>query len=678
MHRRNAVPIVLCLLAVLAFVAAFPRLIPRAIQPRIAITEHRVTNKRDVAASISWVTDVAAVGQVRFGPTTALGATADDERGAGIVSDTHYVNLGSLNPGTIYYYDIILDNGAFVDDNNGAHYSFATGPLLSPITPETAFGEVRLADGASPAAGAVVYFVITDNDGVGSPGQSAPLSALVEASGYWSLALNQARLPDLSQRFQYGGNDLVQAFAQGGSQGAAQATFAANAIAPAPILQLSGPAQTPTPTASASPSATNSPTLTPSATPSVTPSPTGALTPTSTASPTPVEPPTPTPTVTPSRTPVPIDSPTPTPTGSPPSRFLWEREAEAAQLAPALAVRQAPDASGCAYVQTVSAWTNVGAVFAFEAPKDDLYWLWARVMGTSYMTNSFSVSLDGGAAFHYEIQPLQGVWTWTWEVVHVDGQPEAPFALAKGPHTFAFLARELDARLDVVVLTDDASYRPDVSAPCAPAPTPTATNTTTPTQTSTRTPTPSATPTQTVVPSPTSTPSASATPSPSFTPTPTRTPSPTLTPSFTPSPTASPTPTPACSDAYEPDDGVDTAKELIAGAPQSHTFHLARDVDTVHIQLPFPQTFTVFTTVQVYGPDTGITLLAADGSTPLAFNDDEPERAPGSRLTWRGGNETTYYLRVRALGPAFSGCQDGYLLALQTYPRQIWLVRQLR
>ena len=48
-----------------------------------SISQIRITNVRDVSFTVSWLTDSPAAGHLNYGPTTALGATAYDDRGAG-------------------------------------------------------------------------------------------------------------------------------------------------------------------------------------------------------------------------------------------------------------------------------------------------------------------------------------------------------------------------------------------------------------------------------------------------------------------------------------------------------------------------------------------------------------------------------------------------------------------
>ena len=143
--------------------------------------------------------------------------------------------------------------------------------------------------------------------------------------------------------------------------------------------------------------------------------------------------------------------------------FLFEQEAEAAPLTLPMAVGEDENASGGQYIYCPikgEAGETAKAVFTIEVPVDDDYYLWARMMGVAWPNNSFYVSWDGGAEFHCEIPPLLGEWDWRWDIVHRADNPPQTFRLGPGTHTLTFRAREHNARLDKVVLTDDPDYRP--------------------------------------------------------------------------------------------------------------------------------------------------------------------------------------------------------------------------
>ncbi|MFQ5340554.1 MAG: fibronectin type III domain-containing protein [Anaerolineae bacterium] len=158
-----------------------------------------MTDVHDITFTVSWVTDRPTSDEVRYGTDPAqLNQIVGDVRGAGSNSNTHYVTARGLTPNTTYYFDVI--SGGSVDNKGGKHYQVTTGPTLSPIAPSTVFGQVFQADGKTPANGTIVYLQVVDRSGAGSPGTSAPLSALVQA-GYWAIDVNDARTINLNSHF---------------------------------------------------------------------------------------------------------------------------------------------------------------------------------------------------------------------------------------------------------------------------------------------------------------------------------------------------------------------------------------------------------------------------------------------------------------------------------------------
>ncbi|WP_423226410.1 CARDB domain-containing protein [Candidatus Amarolinea aalborgensis] len=183
-----------------------------------AITDVLISNVSNTSATLSWLTDKAASGEVHFGASSSLGRIAHDDRGVATSSRTHHVALSSLAPLTTYFFYVTSADA--VDDNSGALYQLTTGPTLSPPTPDLIYGQVFLPDGVTPAAGALVYITLRDANGQGSPGDAALLSDVIQTGddGYWNVNLGNARTTDLTQSFQYSpAGDQVRLVATDGS-----------------------------------------------------------------------------------------------------------------------------------------------------------------------------------------------------------------------------------------------------------------------------------------------------------------------------------------------------------------------------------------------------------------------------------------------------------------------------
>ncbi|MBC8422466.1 MAG: right-handed parallel beta-helix repeat-containing protein, partial [Chloroflexi bacterium] len=183
------------------------------------ISDVRTTNVRDTSLTVSWITDIPSDGRVNYGTDPSnMNQTAYDDRGPDTFDDTHYVTLEELLPNTTYYFDVV--SGPTTEDNGGAHYTVTTGPTLGLPSSDTIFGQVFKEDEVTPAEGAIVYITLFDDDGSDSPDEAAPLSALVDDTGYWYANLGNARTSDLSAYFTYSASgDKLRLEAQGAADG---------------------------------------------------------------------------------------------------------------------------------------------------------------------------------------------------------------------------------------------------------------------------------------------------------------------------------------------------------------------------------------------------------------------------------------------------------------------------
>ena len=168
--------------------------------------------------------------------------------------------------------------------------------------------------------------------------------------------------------------------------------------------------------------------------------------------------------------------------------YLWQEEAEDGQLLPRMIRETDTNASACTFIHT----SGPGAAnFQFDTPYAHQYYPWIRAIGLDWNNNSFWVSIDDGEPYHLELLPASDHATWSWQRL-----PDQ--WLDAGSHTLHVDARERNARLDKVLVSDNWNYDPndypELVAPCDLTPTPFPTPTTTPTPTSYPTPLPSPTP----------------------------------------------------------------------------------------------------------------------------------------------------------------------------------------
>jgi hypothetical protein len=178
----------------------------------------------------------------------------------------------------------------------------------------------------------------------------------------------------------------------------------------------------------------------------------------------------PIPTFTPTPTPTgsPVFTPTPTPTPTQPSgnAYIWS-EAEALVTTPPMTVSSDAAASGGSYIagpigtnSTGAAPSTGWATLTFTAPTSGTYRIWGRVIAPADTDDSFWVRMDGGTWINWnDIVPGA---SWHWGNVTNDASNDAvvQYSLAAGTHTVNIAYREDGARLDKVLITNDAAFTP--------------------------------------------------------------------------------------------------------------------------------------------------------------------------------------------------------------------------
>ncbi len=146
------------------------------------------------------------------------------------------------------------------------------------------------------------------------------------------------------------------------------------------------------------------------------------------------------------------------------------------------------------------------------------------------------------------------------------------------------------------------------------------------------------------------------------------TPSPTPTSTGTPTPTATAIP---CRDTYEPDDSPAEAKAISTlGTPQHHNVHAPGDIDYVKFMAFAGAAYSIRTGNLGGGiqNDTKLRLLAPDGATVLAENDDDPANPPASAIQWICTSSGTYFAAVMQFNPAVGGCDIIYDILIREMP----------
>jgi lysophospholipase L1-like esterase len=155
----------------------------------------------------------------------------------------------------------------------------------------------------------------------------------------------------------------------------------------------------------------------------------------------------------------------------PPSKDNHIRlEAEDGQIIDPLEKRGDAQASGGKYiVYPIGQTRNASATFRFEIKKAGTYRIWTRNLTNPPDAGSWTISVDSGPDFTYDV--FQGTTrnTWTWDLLsdRGNGTPAVPqfdpktFNFGVGEHIIIFKARWEDTRLDKILITPDSDYTPN-------------------------------------------------------------------------------------------------------------------------------------------------------------------------------------------------------------------------
>ncbi|MFH1562634.1 MAG: fibronectin type III domain-containing protein [Nitrospirota bacterium] len=154
------------------------------------------SNITDTQFTISWVSQKAEIGLVRYGGTNTTNIAYDD-RGSNTVTTVHHVTFLGLSPQTTYCYEIISGQTTL------GKFILTTGSSVIPAGNDLVYGKVFQANGETLAEGAIVYLRLQDYDQEGSEDESALYSILVDSGGYWYMNLVNFRNKDLTKQFSY-------------------------------------------------------------------------------------------------------------------------------------------------------------------------------------------------------------------------------------------------------------------------------------------------------------------------------------------------------------------------------------------------------------------------------------------------------------------------------------------
>ncbi len=125
-------------------------------------------------------------------------------------------------------------------------------------------------------------------------------------------------------------------------------------------------------------------------------------------------------------------------------------------------------------------------------------------------------------------------------------------------------------------------------------------------------------------------------------------------------------------DAYEAqsDDSFSTTTVVLTDTTQLHNFFSPNDQDWLKVTLKRGDIYTFTTVAFGVRADTVLALFASDGTTRLAYSDDDPGATNfSSQIKWVGTADGTHYLRVTPKTSALIGCFTDYSVSMTVEPR---------
>ncbi len=140
-------------------------------------------------------------------------------------------------------------------------------------------------------------------------------------------------------------------------------------------------------------------------------------------------------------------------------------EAEAGTLVTPMAVQTDTQDATRRYVSTPNREQGSLAI-QVNIPVAGTYIIWCQVLAKTVASDSFYVSVDGGAEDIYDV--AEGTWSNAWQWTRVNGRAGGSpltlnprtFNLSAGTHTILFRGREANTGLDKIMVTSDLRFVP--------------------------------------------------------------------------------------------------------------------------------------------------------------------------------------------------------------------------
>ncbi|MFH1863882.1 MAG: fibronectin type III domain-containing protein [bacterium] len=186
----------------------------------------RISNISDSSVTVSWITDKATTGVVKYGSgESSANSIAKEETGA--ESLTHMSKLTGLKTDTTYFFEIVSGGKNF--DNNGVLWQIRTAPSIPDPKRNIIISGNILTPTGNPAKNAIVYISVS----------GSLLSTLTSQNGSWLIPISYARTVNLSSYVDIDPSaTLLEITAQAGQSEIATAQIYPQSANPTPAMIL--------------------------------------------------------------------------------------------------------------------------------------------------------------------------------------------------------------------------------------------------------------------------------------------------------------------------------------------------------------------------------------------------------------------------------------------------------
>lgn len=193
----------------------------------LAPQDVRFSNISDISFTVSWTTNKATAGVIKWGKSAAsLDQPVNDELpNPGFI---HSATVKPLLPETAYYFEIYT--GSQENNNNGVPWQVTTGPTLGQPANSNIISGTVLTSTGEPVKNSLVYLTV---------GGGSLLSTTTSQNGSWLVPISSARSKDLATLTTIGDSQtLIEISVNAGPDGISTAQVYPQSAKPMPPMVL--------------------------------------------------------------------------------------------------------------------------------------------------------------------------------------------------------------------------------------------------------------------------------------------------------------------------------------------------------------------------------------------------------------------------------------------------------